>query len=105
MDKDDDEQAEASSSFPDVLITEKDRGSVHRPHDDPVVIECKVFRVFLPCHVAQSEGDTCQPQIGPKWTNPCLTRVIPEIKGKRRPSGPNPEKAGIRRSPPMIRVQ
>ena len=42
MDKDDDEQAEASSSFPDVLITEKDRGSVRRPHDDPVVIECKV---------------------------------------------------------------
>src|SRR6187397_1777632 len=42
MDKDDDEQAEASSSFPDVLITEKDRGSVRRLHEDPVVIECKV---------------------------------------------------------------
>src|SRR6187397_342734 len=42
MDKDDDEQAEASSSFPDVIIPEKDRGKVRRPHDDPVVIECKV---------------------------------------------------------------
>lgn len=31
-----------SGTFPDVLITEKDRGKVRRPHDDPVVIECKV---------------------------------------------------------------
>src|SRR5688572_12496536 len=38
----DEQQASASSTFPDVLITEKDRDRVRRPHDDPIVIECKV---------------------------------------------------------------
>lgn len=44
MDKaDDDGQTSDNDPFPDVLITDKDRGSVRRPHDDPVVIECKVI--------------------------------------------------------------
>ena len=69
------------------------------------ICEGQMFRVILPRHVVQSEDDTCQPQDGPNWTNPCLTHVTSEIKGKRRPSGPNPEKAAKRRNPPLIRVQ
>ncbi|XP_021725078.1 uncharacterized protein LOC110692387 [Chenopodium quinoa] len=30
------------TSFPEVIISEKDSGVVRRPHDDPIVIECKV---------------------------------------------------------------
>ncbi|XP_021722591.1 uncharacterized protein LOC110690073 [Chenopodium quinoa] len=32
----------SGTSFPDVIISEKDFGGVRRPHDDPIVIECKV---------------------------------------------------------------
>ena len=32
----------SKDTFPEVLISEKDRGKVKRPHDDPIVIECKV---------------------------------------------------------------
>ncbi|XP_021774385.1 uncharacterized protein LOC110738331 [Chenopodium quinoa] len=32
----------SSTSFPEVIISEKDSGGVLRPHDDPIVIECKV---------------------------------------------------------------
>ncbi|XP_021771722.1 uncharacterized protein LOC110735851 [Chenopodium quinoa] len=36
-------QGEASgTSFPEVIKSEKDSGGVRRPHDDPIVIECKV---------------------------------------------------------------
>ncbi|XP_021776350.1 uncharacterized protein LOC110740180 [Chenopodium quinoa] len=36
-------QGETSgNSFPEVIISEKDSGGVRRPHDDPIVIECKV---------------------------------------------------------------
>ncbi|XP_021739588.1 uncharacterized protein LOC110705972 [Chenopodium quinoa] len=36
-------QGETSgTSFPEVIISEKDSGGVRRPHDDPIVIECKV---------------------------------------------------------------
>ncbi|XP_021770723.1 uncharacterized protein LOC110734903 [Chenopodium quinoa] len=37
-----DEGQASKDTFPDVLITEKDRGKVRRPHDDPIVIECKI---------------------------------------------------------------
>ncbi|XP_021716879.1 uncharacterized protein LOC110684753 [Chenopodium quinoa] len=32
----------SKSSFPEVVITKKDLGGVRGPHDDPIVIECKV---------------------------------------------------------------
>ncbi|XP_021735522.1 uncharacterized protein LOC110702157 [Chenopodium quinoa] len=32
----------SKSSFPEVHISEKDRGNVRRPHDDPIVAECKI---------------------------------------------------------------
>ncbi|XP_021729506.1 uncharacterized protein LOC110696506 [Chenopodium quinoa] len=32
----------SKSSFPEVHISEKDRGNVRRPHDDPIVVECKI---------------------------------------------------------------
>ncbi|XP_021754553.1 uncharacterized protein LOC110719879 [Chenopodium quinoa] len=32
----------SGSSFPEVIISEKDSGGVRRPHDDPIVIECKL---------------------------------------------------------------
>ncbi|XP_021770541.1 uncharacterized protein LOC110734711 [Chenopodium quinoa] len=37
-----DEGQASKDTFPDVLITEKDRGKVRRPQDDPIVIECKI---------------------------------------------------------------
>ncbi|XP_021775992.1 uncharacterized protein LOC110739817 [Chenopodium quinoa] len=37
-----DEGQASKDPFPEVIITEDDRGRVRRPHDDPVVIECKV---------------------------------------------------------------
>ncbi|XP_021736290.1 uncharacterized protein LOC110702854 [Chenopodium quinoa] len=32
----------STDTFPEAIITEKDRGKVRRPYDDPIVIECKV---------------------------------------------------------------
>ncbi|XP_021751222.1 uncharacterized protein LOC110716878 [Chenopodium quinoa] len=32
----------SGTSFPEVIISEKDSGGVRQPHDDPMVIECKV---------------------------------------------------------------
>ncbi|XP_021718861.1 uncharacterized protein LOC110686553 [Chenopodium quinoa] len=32
----------SGNSFPEVIISEKDSGGVRRPHDDPIVIKCKV---------------------------------------------------------------
>lgn len=37
-----DEGQSSEYSFPKVNISEKDRGEVRRPHDDPIVIECKI---------------------------------------------------------------
>ncbi|XP_021732604.1 uncharacterized protein LOC110699388 [Chenopodium quinoa] len=51
----DEEQASANRTFPNVLITKKDQGSVRRPHDDPVFIECKVTNQL----VGQILIDTC----------------------------------------------
>ena len=37
-----DEGQSSEYSFPEVNISERDRGEVRRPHDDPIVIECKI---------------------------------------------------------------
>ncbi|XP_021731506.1 uncharacterized protein LOC110698394 [Chenopodium quinoa] len=37
-----DEGQTSKDTFPEVLISKKNRGQVRRPHDDPIVIECKV---------------------------------------------------------------
>ncbi|XP_021727220.1 uncharacterized protein LOC110694355 [Chenopodium quinoa] len=37
-----DEGQSSKHTFPEVLIPEKDQGQVRRPHDDPIVIECKI---------------------------------------------------------------
>ncbi|XP_021743246.1 uncharacterized protein LOC110709340 [Chenopodium quinoa] len=40
-------QAARKSASPEVIITEKERGEFRRPHDDLVVIECKVANQFV----------------------------------------------------------
>ncbi|XP_021775720.1 uncharacterized protein LOC110739572 [Chenopodium quinoa] len=37
-----DEGQSSKNAFPEVLISEKDQGQVRQPHDDPIVIECKI---------------------------------------------------------------
>ncbi|XP_021722864.1 uncharacterized protein LOC110690353 [Chenopodium quinoa] len=37
-----DEGQSSKNSFPEVNISKKDRGEVRRPHDDPIIIECKI---------------------------------------------------------------
>ena len=34
--------ANAKFQFPEVMISDKDRGNVRTPHDDPLVVEMKV---------------------------------------------------------------